>query len=396
MENSKINLIRSELDMAASYLDRLFHGLIDLSDLDYHPELKRIIEPFYKELLEYLNQDLFNHQLKNRFEETPLSAVLFREWIVDVFKSLESFTRLGIKENAIEAYIKIINCGYRLGRELHLFCLRETDLLVELPRILSAKEFIENRPISNLIIPKPEVSGLEDFLNIKSEAEFQEDEHEDWDELSLPLYQINLSNIEMSEFGGSILSYSMGVLKKSKELINKGHECIFEKKYSNALVFFERSRRLNENAEILTLIGWVYSLLENLNRGKKFCLKAIELDPDYGPAYNDIGSYLLEEGDINESIRWFNLAKNAPLYHNKEYPYINTGRAFLMQKKYVQALEEFKMAHKIAPHQKKISETISKVQNLMAPKDENIEEFDDFPFLKNNLTTISEFESELQ
>lgn len=396
MENSKINLIRSELDMAASYLDRLFHSLIDLSDLDYHPELKRIIEPFYKELLEYLNQDLFNHQLKNRFEETPLSAVLFREWIVDVFKSLESFTRLGIKENAIEAYIKIINCGYRLGRELHLFCLRETDLLVELPRILSAKEFIENRPISNLIIPKPEVSGLEDFLNIKSEAEFQEDEHEDWDELSLPLYQINLSNIEMSEFGGSILSYSMGVLKKSKELINKGHECIFEKKYSNALVFFERSRRLNENAEILTLIGWVYSLLENLNRGKKFCLKAIELDPDYGPAYNDIGSYLLEEGDINESIRWFNLAKNAPLYHNKEYPYINTGRAFLMQKKYVQALEEFKMAHKIAPHQKKISETISKVQNLMAPKDENIEEFDDFPFLKNNLTTISEFESELQ
>ena len=41
MENSKINLIRSELNMAASYIDRLFHGIIDLSDLDYHPELEK-------------------------------------------------------------------------------------------------------------------------------------------------------------------------------------------------------------------------------------------------------------------------------------------------------------------------------------------------------------------
>ena len=43
-----------------------------------------------------------------------------------------------------------------------------------------------------------------------------------------------------------------------------------------------KNHGLHETSEVLTLIGWVYSLLDNLERGKKFCLKAIEADPDYG------------------------------------------------------------------------------------------------------------------
>ena len=66
-----------------------------------------------------------------------------------------------------------------------------------------------------------------------------------------------------------------------------------------------------------------------------------------------------------EALRWFDLAKNAPIYQNKEYPYINAGRVFLMQKKYRRALLEFKEARKRAPFAKNLLDTISKIESLL-------------------------------
>tara|TARA_B100000886_G_scaffold337407_1_gene298047 strand:- start:323 stop:1477 length:1155 start_codon:yes stop_codon:yes gene_type:complete len=372
MENSKVNLLRSELNMASSYVDRLFHGIIDLSDLDYHPELKDLIKSFEVEFRELLEGGVFQNILSHGFGDRDFSNILFREWLADLFSALEMIARLGLSDLAIDNLIKIVNITYRLGRELHLFSLRETDLVVELPRTISSKQEVYDK-VPRLI--------LSEFLY--TDDQDQGELEDDWDENTLPLYQVDQEGLEKCDLGCSILSFSMGTLKKSKELINKGHECVFDKKYSNALVFFEKSRRLHETAEVLTLIGWVYSLLENLERGKKFCLKAIEIDPDYGPAYNDIGSYLLQEGDINESVRWFNLAKNAPIYQNKEYPSINLGRAYLMQKKYRQALEEFKLAKKIAPHQQQISKTIEKIEKIMEPQETKPDLFDGFPLGQN-------------
>ena len=39
MEDNISNLLRSELYMASSYVERLFHALIDLTNLQYHPNL---------------------------------------------------------------------------------------------------------------------------------------------------------------------------------------------------------------------------------------------------------------------------------------------------------------------------------------------------------------------
>ena len=383
MENSKVNLLRSELNMATSYIDRLFHGLFDLSDLDYHPEIKKIILPFERELYQILNKEIFRGE-SILFFEYAHSPNCFRDWISNVFTLLENLSRLGIHENLQTPLIDFINCSYRLGRELHLFSLRETDLVVELPRTIITTEVQQNKKDLGL--------SLQEFITLDDDDQ----EIDDWTDETLPLYQIDLDLLENSPYGGSILSFSMGALKKSKDLINKGHECVFEKKYSNALVFFEKSRRLHETAEVLTLIGWVYSLLDNLEKAKKFCLKAIEIDPDYGPAYNDIGSYLLQEGDIHESIRWFNLAKNAPIYQNKEYPFINLGRAYLMQKKYRQALSEFIEAKNLAPHQRQINDTILKIEKLMESNEEFAEMDSVTPIFRRTENQSNIFEPEFQ
>ena len=48
-------------------------------------------------------------------------------------------TRLGVAKDFLPGLVKLVNFSYRFGRELHLFVLHETDLAVELPRVLSAK-----------------------------------------------------------------------------------------------------------------------------------------------------------------------------------------------------------------------------------------------------------------
>ena len=396
MENSKINLLRSELNMAATYIDRLFHGILDLSDLDYHPQLKKLIEPFESRLFEVLTEKIYHHKVLLVGEQGK-APNLFREHIATVFECLEQLTRLGVNDQFIEPFIEIINVSYELGRELHLFVLRETDLAIELPRTLAAKEITKKTSQEKL---GEQSMSLSEFLNPIDESD-DDFEFDDWNEETLPLFKVSLIDIEESSRGGSILSFSIGTLKKAKELINKGHECVFEKKYTNALVFFEKARRLHETSEVLTLIGWVYSLLNNTERAKNFCLKAIEIDPDYGPAYNDIGSYLLQEGDTNEAIRWFKLAKEAPIYSNKEYPFINMGRALLMQKKYRQALDEFHEAKKLAPHQRQINDTINKIERLMESNDREVSKVKTdgnngiFPF-HQTLTQNPELGPELQ
>ena len=48
--------------MAASYIDRLFHGVLDLSDLDYHPKLKKLTVSFEAELFNLLDGHIFRHK----------------------------------------------------------------------------------------------------------------------------------------------------------------------------------------------------------------------------------------------------------------------------------------------------------------------------------------------
>ena len=134
MENSTTNLLRSELNMAASYIDRLFHGIFDLSDLDYHPKLKKLTISFEDELFGILDGHIFRH--KNLAPLDEMAPNIFREYLVNVFETVENMTRLGVSKDFLPGLVELVNFSYRFGRELHLFVLHETDLAVELPRVV--------------------------------------------------------------------------------------------------------------------------------------------------------------------------------------------------------------------------------------------------------------------
>ena len=81
--------------------------------------------------------------------------------------------------------------------------------------------------------------------------------------------------------------------------------------------------------------------------------------------YNDLGTYLLTQGEIEESLKWFSLAKKAINYQNREYPYINSGRAWMAKKNFEKALDEFSKALTLAPFHEELHQTVEKLKRTL-------------------------------
>src|ERR1700761_1515216 len=100
---------------------------------------------------------------------------------------------------------------------------------------------------------------------------------------------------------GSI--YRLGAFK-AKKLVEDGKFHLSEGDLDQAIEAFQRSIEIEENAEALTSLGWVISLKGQINEAMDLCRKAIELDPEYGNPYNDLGSYLIKQDRLEEAIPW--------------------------------------------------------------------------------------------
>src|SRR5207344_753987 len=159
----------------------------------------------------------------------------------------------------------------------------------------------------------------------------------------LPLFYLEQEVLLESRFK-PILSLDEQRKYKYEEFLAKGLEAISFKNYLKAVEFLTKALNYKETAQILSLLGWLYSLLNKDELAKEFCRNAIKLDPEFGPPYNDLGLIMMEEGDLKGSLKLFSLAKTAPKYQNREFPYINSGRIYMFLKKYEMALEELRMA----------------------------------------------------
>lgn len=79
------------------------------------------------------------------------------------------------------------------------------------------------------------------------------------------------------------------------------------------------------------------------------CRQAIAVDPTYGNPYNDIGAYLIELEQWEESIPWLEKATVAPRYESPQYPYMNLGRVYEYLGQYETALGCFDQALHLDP-----------------------------------------------
>jgi Tfp pilus assembly protein PilF len=74
------------------------------------------------------------------------------------------------------------------------------------------------------------------------------------------------------------------------------------------------------------------------------CQRAIEIDPDFGNPYNDIGAYLIALGKADEAVFWLRKAAVAPRYRSRCFAFMNLGRVHLAKGQMIAALRCFETA----------------------------------------------------
>jgi tetratricopeptide (TPR) repeat protein len=116
-----------------------------------------------------------------------------------------------------------------------------------------------------------------------------------------------------------------------------------------AIELYQRSIEVYPTAEGHTFLGWTMSFQGRLEEATRECLRAIEIDPEFGNPYNDIGVYLMQQDKLDEAIPWLEQAKQATRYEPRQFPFMNLGRIYLQQRRWWEALRELEGAVRLAP-----------------------------------------------
>jgi tetratricopeptide (TPR) repeat protein len=131
-----------------------------------------------------------------------------------------------------------------------------------------------------------------------------------WKYFSFPLSNF-ISQIIFNPEGG----VNMEDLKRSaEELFQKAYILHMAGELDKAIELYEKAAEIYPTAQIYTFMGWAYSMKGDYETAIELCLKAIELDPDFGNPYNDIGSYLIALGRYDEAVPWLKKAITAALH----------------------------------------------------------------------------------
>jgi Tfp pilus assembly protein PilF len=125
-----------------------------------------------------------------------------------------------------------------------------------------------------------------------------------------------------------------------------------------AIETYKRSIEVHPTAEAHTYLGWTYSFQNRIEEATAECRRAIELDPDFGNPYNDIGVYLMQQQRLDDAIPWLEKAKQARRYEPRHFPFLNLGRIYLRQRKWWDALREFEGAARLAPQDAETRKTL--------------------------------------
>lgn len=330
MDKNITNALIGELHSASSYMERILHAVMDITPYGNTKEVKELISITYFEIMSSIEVGMVREEVVGK-QSYDYSSRELRAKLQSAAKLFESMLKLDFNQKATSSIVvDFINTVYENAFKLHLLCFEKNGIEIQYPRM----NIIEMEEV--------ELADLG-----KSFYKF-----------ALPIEKLEA----LGEENGVIHSLALEREKKYDALLQKGHEAIYNKLNDEALLYFEKARNISDTAEILTLIGWCHSLNKDWEQAKTLCLKAIQKDPDYGPPYNDLGNYLLSDGQVNESLKWFELAKKATQYQNREYPYINAGRAYIIKKDYDKALEEFSKALTIAPYHDELHETVLRLR----------------------------------
>ena len=137
---------------------------------------------------------------------------------------------------------------------------------------------------------------------------------------------------------------SAGKRYEANELFHEAYEAQLANDYERAIELYKRSIETYPTAEAHTFLGWVYSFQQRYDEAIEQCLEAIRVDDTLGNPYNDIGSYLLAQGDSYGCVRWFKRALLEPRYESYAFPHFNLARVYEKRHRYLDVVRHYSLA----------------------------------------------------
>ena len=151
--------------------------------------------------------------------------------------------------------------------------------------------------------------------------------------------------------------------REALRLFNAAYEAQMRGELDEAADLYGQSLAAYPTAEAHTFLGWTYSFMQRTDDAIAECLRAIEVDPDFGNPYNDIGAYLIEKGDLLGAIPWLRRAMNAPRYEATFYPHFNLGRVYEAERRHFDALEQYGEALRLNPRYALAARALRRLQS---------------------------------
>jgi len=107
--------------------------------------------------------------------------------------------------------------------------------------------------------------------------------------------------------------------QEAMELVSKAYQHHMRGEVDRAIELYTKSLEVHRTPEAYTYRGWAQSFKKDFQAAIADCHRAIDLDPEYGNPYNDIGAYYLELGQFEDTIPWLHMALKAKRYESYCY-----------------------------------------------------------------------------
>jgi len=130
--------------------------------------------------------------------------------------------------------------------------------------------------------------------------------------------------------------------QEAMEWVGKAYQLHMKGEVDKAIALYTKSIEIHPTAEAYTFRGWARSFEKDYASAIEDCHRAIDLDPEFGNPYNDIGAYYVEQGEPDEAIPWLRMALKAKRYESYCFPHFNLGRVFEAKEQLDKALEHFR------------------------------------------------------
>ncbi|MDP3939544.1 MAG: tetratricopeptide repeat protein [Deltaproteobacteria bacterium] len=142
---------------------------------------------------------------------------------------------------------------------------------------------------------------------------------------------------------------SRKILEQAVELFRQAYQLQMQADVVGAIELYQASIAACPTAEAHTFLGWAYSFEGRFDEAIAECRRAIEIDPEFGNPWNDIGAYLIEQDRQDEAIPYLERATRAKRYESPCFPHFNLSRIFVKKGQLRRAAEELRRALEVNP-----------------------------------------------